>query len=199
MKRITSVRMAAPFEPTESVLEPTTLKAGVLYDDFNSGCQAKGFFDQLTTRLDGEVQFCLALWRMDVLQIPGGFTAALRDFGCHDILMLELGTERGLPAQGLEWVDIWAKGQADADLALVVLRGRFSCPRGQRRGLAESLGGLRDLTERRCIRFFCEWPPDPSRESLTFVERLHQREPALNETTQTEAEGDPHRHWGLND
>jgi len=180
------------------LLEPAAIETIVLYDSRESGCRAKAFFDQLATRLHSEVQFNLALWRMDVLQVPGGFAAAFRDFGCAQLLVLALGLESVLPAPVREWIELWANCQLDDDSAVVVLQAI-----GEDSGTAAaSLRELRQLAQKNGVNLFCEWEAGPSAASQTFVADLWQREQAVTETMQSILELDksgPYRHWGLNE
>ncbi len=194
--------MSATLTDTENLLEAPTLKAAVLYDEYSSGCRAKAFFDELMSRFDGAVPMSLVLWRMDLMQLPGAAHAALKDFGCADVVLLALRDEGSVPEAVLDWVESWARRRADEESALLVLWDCREPAIDNGRGPAAVLRRLQELARRYGLSFFCEWGSEPSWESQSFVEGLRLREQASTPTlVQIMANADvaDHRHWGLND
>ena len=78
----------------DALVEAPVVNAAVVYDEFNSGCLAKAFFDRLESQSDGMVNFNLALWRMDILHLTGAASAAVRDFACADMVVVALAQVR---------------------------------------------------------------------------------------------------------
>jgi hypothetical protein len=196
--------MSATSLHTERQAESLALKAAVLYDAYDSGCRAKVFFDQLTALLGGEMQFSLALWRMDMLQLPGGFDAALRDFGGAELLVLAPRADRAQPASGMEWVESWAVGHTHGNAALVVLTGRLLAASDEFDPLTQNVRALQSLAERLTIGFFCDWTTELGRQLRTFVDHPRRREPEVTTTLRSliapdEGSPYPYDHWGLNE
>lgn len=189
--------MSATLNGTDSQVAAPTLKAAVLYDEYHSGCRAKAFFDQLTTRFNGEVQFSLALWRMDVLHLPGAASAALRDVGCADMLVMAMGAATNLPPSVLDWVESWANCRAYGDSALVLLWAA-----GEKSAAPPaSLSQLQQMAGRRGLSFFDEWG-EPGRKSEAYVEHLRLHEQAITPTFQRimdYSDRGSQRDWGPND
>jgi len=172
--------MSAALFGYESPGEIPVLKAAALYDEYQSGCRTKGFFDQLSARLGGEVEFNLALWRLDVLHLPGAAATALRDFACADLIVLAMQADQGLPELALEWLDSWAKCRADHNSALVVLWGVGA---GSSYPVA-SMRALRELSQKHDLDLFCEWSAEPSGQTACHTERLRLREQMITPTLQ---------------
>jgi len=168
------------------------LTAVVIYDHFESGCRAKALLDQATANAGGEIQFSLALWRIDRLAHPGTSNAVFQDLRRSMILVLALRPGGELPKLVSGWVECWAHSRAGGDSALVILGNACST--------VEELG---QIARRHRITLLCE---QIGQTALAWqdcsLDRLQEQEltlPPIWEEIPDDSRSGYYRHWGVNE
>jgi len=171
--------------------EMLPVTAAVIYDQFESGCRAKAFLDQVSANAGDEILLSLALWRMDSLTYPDTTTGVMQDLGRSVILVLALRPGGELPKSVFEWVECWAHSRAGDDSALVVLASANTA----------TVGELEQTAQRRGITFFCEPATQPGAEWQSHLEGLQKREqsPLWPISEEIDSRSGSYRHWGINE
>ena len=168
------------------------LAAVVLYDDYESGCRAKAFLDDIAADAGGAIQFRLALWRIDSLAHPDTSTGVFRDLEGSTILALALRAGGDLPKSVVACVECWAHCRSGDDSALVVLGNAGPTA-------VEELGQIAQL---RGITLFCKQttPAGSERDAnIEGPEKPEQFSTAILETIPHDSRIGYYRHWGLNE
>ena len=176
-------------EPAQDMLP---LAAVVLYDDYESGCRAKGVLDDIAADTGGAIQFRLALWRIDSLAHPDTSTGVFRDLEGSTILALALRTVGELPKSVFDWVEWWAHCRSGDDSALVVLGNAGPAA-------VEELGQIAQL---RGITLFCKQttPAGSERDAnIEGPEKPEQFPTAILGKIPDDSRIGCYRHWGLNE
>ena len=70
----------------EKHLMNTTLKAAILYDDFDFAARAAALLERVAIRADEAMKWDLKPWRLDVLQEPSLADAALDETADADLI-----------------------------------------------------------------------------------------------------------------
>jgi len=176
LESLSPVSLDLEFNPVFNVV--------IVYEDFESGKQARKTYDYLVENLGTDCQFENQMWKFDVLRIPKLREMAARDAAAADIIIISGHGGSELPADVRHWIEAW-QNQSLRAIALVAL---FDRPH-------EETGAIRAYladAARRCnMAFFAQpddWPgktgtesPSPSqchpksRNTLTSVEEAVQR------------------------
>jgi hypothetical protein len=93
----------------------------IVYEDFETGKQAKRTFDFLAEQLKDQCQFTTQMWKFDVLNIPKLREMAAKDAGSADIVIISCHGRSELPPEVRAWIELWLaeKNHAIALVALV--------------------------------------------------------------------------------
>jgi len=201
--RHSNAPFGGPDQDEEFVMNPTKvgeeaanemwpLATVVIYDDYESGCTAKAFLDQVAANAGGEIQFSLTLWQMDWLAHLGTIKEVFRDLGRSVILVMALRTGGDLPKAVFDWVACWACSHAGGHSALVIL--------GNADATAEE--ELRRIADRHGIRLFSRQMMQPGLDWEKYLQGLPKREevpgPILEEIPH-HPRSESYRDWGLNE
>lgn len=106
---------------TTAAPDSTTLNTAIVYEGFDTGVRAKAFCHRLATRLNARWTSDQALWRSDVLGMPGVRTEALRAALAAEYVVLSLRGDGPLPAEVERWLEKWmplATGRGSKLIAL---------------------------------------------------------------------------------
>jgi hypothetical protein len=89
------------FEPSAS------FNVVIVYEDFESGKNAKRTYDYLAAKLGAECEFKNQMWKYDILTLPKLREIALQDALEADVLLL---SSRGgsTPVQVKNWLEEWS-------------------------------------------------------------------------------------------
>jgi hypothetical protein len=94
----------------------------IVYEDFETGKQAKRTFDFLAEHLQGECQFTNQMWKFDVLNIPRLREMAAKDAAAADIVIISCHARNELAPEVKAWIELWL-AEKNNTIALVALVG----------------------------------------------------------------------------
>ncbi len=146
-----------------------TLKAAVIYDDFDFAARAAALLKRVAMRADEVMKWDIRPWRLDVLKQSFLASAALDETADADLIVVALCGTHLLPDELMEWLEHWAAHRQIRDVALMAF-----CP--------EENAGPMSLGER--LKAFAEWHGLPfldcrilrdDGDSMKFVHRLWQQ------------------------
>src|SRR6266568_940537 len=98
-----------------------TLKAAVIYDDFDFAARTAALLDRATARLDETTKWDLKPWRLDLLEPSSLADAALEETMDADLVVVALCKNHLLPDDLMEWLEHWAGHRQVGNAALMVL------------------------------------------------------------------------------
>ena len=182
--------------PEERLFE-MTLKAAVIYDDFDFAARAAALLERVAIRADEAMQWDVKPWRLDMLKQSSLANVALDETTDADLIVVALRKTPSLPDELMGWLERWAMKRQTEDTAMMVF-----CPEEN----AASTPLWREL------KGFAEWHSLPflgSRNlrddgnSMVFFHRLWQRkqQPQSVVSTLESFAQSPHPsgHWGINE
>jgi hypothetical protein len=114
--------MSATAMRDESVLE-ATMNAMIIYEEYSSAERANALLKRASDRADGEAQWSVRLWRLDMLERPAMAQEAQRDAADAHLMVLAVARRAELPAGLLNWLEGWAGCRQVQDAALAVFDG----------------------------------------------------------------------------
>ena len=174
-----------------------TLKAAVIYDDFDFAARAAALLERVAIRADEAMKWDVKPWRLDVLKEPSLADTAIGETTDADLIVVALRKTPSLPDELMGWLERWAMKRQTEDTAMMVF-----CPEEN----AASTPLWREL------KGFAEWHSLPflgSRNlrddgnSMVFFHRLWQRkqQPQSVVSTLESFAQSPHPsgHWGINE
>ncbi len=181
----------------EERLFEMTLKAAVIYDDFDFATRAAALLERVAIRADEAMKWDVKPWRLDVLKEPSLADTAIGETTDADLIVVALRKTPSLPDELMGWLERWAMKRQTEDTAMMVF-----CPEEN----AASTPLWREL------KGFAEWHSLPflgSRNlrddgnSMVFFHRLWQRkqQPQSVVSTLESFAQSPHPsgHWGINE
>jgi hypothetical protein len=181
----------------EEHLFEMTLKAAIIYDDFDFAARAAALLERAAIRADEAMKWDIKPWRFDILKSSSLADAALSETIDADLIVVTSCGTHLLPDELMEWLEHWAAHRQIRDVAVMAF-----CP--------EENAGPMSLGER--LKVFAEWHGLPfldcrilrdDGDSMDFVHRLWQQKqppqpvvPTLESFAQSPR---PSRHWGINE
>ena len=82
-------------------------KLTIVYESMEEGKRAKRFSDQFMTETALDCTFELNLWNFGVLEIPEIRNMAASTGATADLVILSVSGAVPLPAQAVEWIEMW--------------------------------------------------------------------------------------------
>ena len=152
-----------------------TLKAAVIYDEFDLATRATAFLQQVAGRTDELMRWDIRPWRVNLLQSSDLAAVAHDEIRDADLIVLALGRTHLLPEALLDWLEGWAGRREIPDAALMVL-----CPE-ETAGPASSWGRLRRFAEDQGLAFLGRRPgcdPEDSDEEIQCLCRQKRPPPS---------------------
>jgi hypothetical protein len=178
----------------EKRLLEMTLKAAVIYDDFDFAARAAALLEWVAIRTDEAMKWDIKPWRLDLLKPSSLADAALDETIDVDLIVVAASQTHLLPDELLEWLEHWAVRRQIEDAALMVL-----CP--------EETAGPMSLGDR--LKEFAEWQGLPflgcrnlreDGDPMDFVHRRWQRkQPVIPAAQWPTDQLRATRHWGINE
>ena len=181
----------------EKHLFEMTLKAAVIYDDFDFAARAAALLERVAIRADEAMKWDIKPWRLDVLKTSSLANAALGETADADLIVVALRQTHSPPDELRGWLESWAMKRQTEDTAVMVL-----CPEEN----AASTPLWRELKE------FAEWHSLPflgSRNlrddgnSMVFIHGLWQQnqppQPVVPTLESFAESPHPSGHWGINE
>ena len=177
----------------ESLFE-MTLKATVIYDDFDFATRAAALLERVALRVREAVRWDVKPWRLDALKQAPLAEAAETEAADADLILFALSKTRSLPAELALWLERWAAHRQTEDAAVMAL-SRDESVVGQ-----PLWRGLEQFAERNGLAFLSSHNVQENGDSMQFVQQLWQRK--LPAAVALGLSGDPPRpprHWGINE
>jgi hypothetical protein len=171
-----------------------TLKAAVIYDDFDFAARTAALLERAAVRSDEAMKWDVKPWRLDLLKPSFLAAAALEETMDADLIVVALCKTHLLPDELVEWLEEWAAHRQIGDAAMMVL-----CPE-ETAGPMSSWNRLKEFAEWRRLFFLGHRHSGHDGESMDFVRQLWQRKQAVMPEPPWPA--DPvraTRHWGINE
>lgn len=188
------------YPPTRSSgleFTPTNFNVLIVYEDFETGKQAKKTYDLLSENLGRECQCTSQMWKFEVLTIPKLRDIALKDAAMADIVIVSChGQELPRPVQ--DWLSSWVSAPANT-LALVALLDGASEHALHNHAVRTYLA---DIARQGGMEFFCQptdWSASTWRPGTSVQNSAQWRSRTLTTlagTVQTEVH---YPHWGINE
>ena len=174
-------------------LEPT-LKAVIIYDDFDFAARTAALLERAAVRSDEAMQWDVKPWRLDLLKPSSLADAALAETADADLIVVTLSKTHLPPDILLNWLEHWAERRQVRDAALMVL-----CPE-ETAGPMSSWDRLKEFAAWRGLLLLGNHNLQADGDSLDFVHRLRQRKKPLIPTFSPSVHlPDSPRHWGINE
>ena len=177
----------------KSLLE-MTLKAAVIYDDFDVAARAAALLERVAIRTDEAMKWDVKPWRLDLLKSPALAGAALDETLDADLVVVALGRTHLLPDELREWLESWAARRQVQDAALLVL-----CPE-ETAGPRSCWDRLQEFAEWRGLLFLGNRNLQDDGDPVDFVHRLWRRkQPGTPMVPRPDDPPLAPRHWGINE
>jgi hypothetical protein len=181
----------------EDRLFKMTLKAAVIYDDFDFAARAAALLERVAIRADEAMKWDAKPWRLDVLKEPSLADTALDEIADADLMVVALRKTPSLPDELMGWLERWAMKRQTEDTAMMVF-----CP--EENAASTSLWHeLKEFAEWHSLPFLGSHNLRDDGNSMEFVHRLWQRKQSpqpVVPTLESVAESvHPSGHWGINE
>jgi len=171
-----------------------TLKAAVIYDDFDFAARTAALLERAAVRSDEAIHWDIKPWRLDLLKPSSLADAALGEITDADLIVVALCKTHLPPDALLEWLERWAGRRQTRDAALMVL-----CPE-ETAGPMSSWTRLKEFAEWQGLSFLGNRNLQDEVDSMNFVHRLWQRkQPVVPELLWPADQPRAPRHWGINE
>jgi hypothetical protein len=171
-----------------------TLKAAVIYDDFDFAARTAALLERAAIRSDEAMEWDVKPWRLDLLKPSSLADAALDETLDADLIVVALCKTHLLPDELMAWLEHWAAHRQIGNAALLVL-----CPE-ETAGPMSSWNRLKEFAEWRGLLFLGSHNLQSDVESTDLVHQLWQRkQPADTELPGSADPAQAPRHWGVNE
>jgi hypothetical protein len=181
----------------EKRLFEMTLKAAVIYDDFDFAARAAALLERVAIRADEALKWDVKPWRLDVLKPSSLANAALSETADADLIVVALRKTPSLGDELIGWLENWAMKRQTVDAAVMVL-----CPE-ENAASTPLWRELEEFAERHGLPFLGSRILQDGGDSMDFVHRLWQQKQPPQPVVPTlelfaESSRSP-RHWGINE
>ena len=171
-----------------------TLKAAVIYDDFDFAARTAALLERAAVRSNEAMIWDVKPWRLDLLKPSTLATAALEETMDADLIVVALCKTHLLPDELVEWLEDWAAHRQIRDAAMMVL-----CPE-ETAGPMSSWNRLKEFADWRGLLFLGHRNLRYDGESMDFVRQLWQRkQPVVPEPPWAADPARVPRQWGINE
>ena len=180
----------------ESLFE-MTLKATVIYDDFDFATRAAALLERAAVRVHEAIKWDVKPWRLDVLKQTSLAGAAGAEAADADLLVFALSQTRSLPPELTVWLEDWGAHRQIEDTAIMVLSP------GERAAATPLWHELKQFARRQGLAFLSSHEVLENGDSMQFVHQLWQRRqpapPGFGSPAHSLHPPHPPRHWGFNE
>ena len=97
-----------------------TLKAAVIYDDFDFAARAAALLERAAIRADEAMKWDIKPWRLNVLKQPSLADAALSETIGADLILVALCKTHLLPDELKDWLEDWTMKRQVEDAAMML-------------------------------------------------------------------------------
>src|SRR5689334_547933 len=104
------------------VSQDDSMKLGVLlmHEDLATGLRGKHALDQVAERLSQKAEFCVHLWRFDLMKEESFRSQAVEDAREANIVVLAMRDHAELPPPVRTWFEEWLENRGGVPCAVVV-------------------------------------------------------------------------------
>ncbi len=180
----------------ESLFE-MTLKATVIYDDFDFATRAAALLERVAIRVREAVKWDVRPWRLDVLKESSLAEAAVAEAADADLIVFALRKTPSPPAELTVWLEHWKTHRQIEDAAVMVLSPV------ENTAATPLWLELKQFAGRYGLAFLSSHDVRENGDSMQFVHQLWQRKqptgPALELLAESPRPPRPPRHWGINE
>lgn len=181
----------------EEHLMNTTLKAAILYDDFDFAARAAALLERVAIRADEAMKWDIKPWRLDVLQEPSLADAALDETADADLIVVALRKIPVTPDELMCWLDHWAMKRQAGEAAMMVF-----CP-DENAASTPRWHELKEFAEWHGLSFLGSRHLREENSSMGFVHQLWQRkqlpQPIVPMIESFAESAQSCSHWGINE
>ena len=169
-----------------------TLKATVIYDDFNFATRAAALLERAASRVREAMQWDVKPWRLDVLKQSSLAEAAVAEAADADLMVLALSKTHSPPAELTVWLEHWEALRQIQDPAVMVLSP------GEHPAATPLWRELKQFAGRHGLAFLSSHDVREKGDSMQFVHQLWQRRQPDPPSFELLADSPrPPRHWGI--
>jgi hypothetical protein len=181
----------------DETLFEMTLKAIVIYDDFDFAMRAAALLKRVALRVHEVMKWDVKPWRLDVLKQSSFAEAAGAEAADADLIVFALSKTHSPPAELTVWLEHWEAHRQIQDPAVMVLSP------GEHAAATPLWHELKQFTERHGLAFLSSHDVRENGDSMQFVHQLWQRRqpaaPPLKLLADLPHPPRPPRHWGINE
>jgi len=174
-----------------------TLKATVIYDDFDFATRAAALLERAAIRAHEAMKWDVKPWRLEVLKRASLAEVAVAEAADADLIVFALRMASSPPPELTVWLERWKTHRQIEDAALMVLspaEPAVTTPLWLE---------LKQFAERYGLAFLSSHEVRDNGDSMRFVHQLWQRRqpapPAIELLADAPPPPRPPRHWGLNE
>jgi hypothetical protein len=180
----------------ESLFE-MTLKATVIYDDFDFATRAAALLERVAIRMHEAMKWDVKPWRLDLLKQASLAEAAVAEAADADLLVFALSKTHSPPAELTVWLEHWEAHRQPRDTAVMVLSP------GEHDAATPLWHELKQFAGRHGLAFLSSHDVRENGDSMQFVNQLwrrrHPAAPPLELLADFPHPPRPPRHWGINE
>jgi len=182
----------------EQDLSALTLKAAIIYDDFDFAARAAALLERVAIHSDKVVKWDVKPWRLGVLKSSILANAALDETADADLIMVALCKIHSTPTELTDWVESWATKRQIADAAVMVL-----CPEDNA-APTPLWRELKGFAERHGLPFLGRHIWGDDEDSTNFIinrlwQQKHPPQPVVSKLELSAESSRSPRHWGINE
>ena len=176
----------------ESLFE-MTLKATVIYDDFDFAARATALLERVALRVHEAVAWEVKPWRLDLLKPAALAEAAVVETADADLLVFALSQAYSPPAELMMWLEDWGGRRRIEDTAVMLLTP------GERAAATPFWHELKEFATRQGLAFLSSHEVREDGDSMRFIHQLWERRQPGAALELLADSPQPTRHWGLNE
>jgi len=173
-----------------------TLKATVIYDDFDFATRAAALLERVAVRVQEAIKWDVKPWRLDMLKQSSLAGAAVAEAADADLMIFALSRTPSPPAELTVWLEDWGAHRRIEDSAVMVLSPE------ERAAATPLWHELKQFAARHGLSFLSSYDVRENGDSMQFVHQLWQRrQPAamVGSVAHSLQPPRPPRHWGINE
>jgi len=176
----------------ESLFE-MTLKATVIYDDFDFATRAAALLERVAVRVHEAIMWEVKPWRLDLLKQAALAETAVVEAADADLLVFALSQTHLPPAELLLWLEDWGGRRRVEDTAVMLLTP------GERAAATPFWHELKEFAARQGLAFLSSHEVREDGDSMRFIHQLWERRQPGAALELLADSPQPTRHWGLNE
>jgi hypothetical protein len=171
-----------------------TLKATVIYDDFDFAMRATALLERVAIRVREAITWEVKPWRLDVLKQSPLAEATEAEAADADLIVFALSKTHSLPEELTMWLERWAAYRQIEDAAVMVLfPDEFAAA-------TPPWYELKQFADLHGLAFLSSQSVRENGDSMRFVHQLWQRRlPAVPVLGLPADPPRPPQHWGINE